>query len=498
MKCPNCQAEISDSSKFCSKCGTKIEAVSRVPEVKKAEEPKAAPEVKKAEEPKAAPEVKKAEEPKAAPEVKKAEEPKAAPQQKAIPPMPSQPWKKEPAPAPVEVKKSKKIPVPLIVVAVIAVLAIGFFVLKKPADPQKDSAAGQVTGVSQPSSEVSEPSTEAKTESGDTGSESSTQAESSQASENAVKGDVTLWDQADDKAASAQSALNEGAYAEAIAQGKDAIQQYMDIARENNLQNEAQAKITPVFQILSDAAVAYGQRIEEQEMGNAGFNEVRNTVRPIMTLQETLKTEGYSIDASALETYYDGVIPRFKAYYIRKINEITEREQWSRDEAWTYASQAYAIQDNGTTLLFDEEDQEDPLQMRFVYCRGWIYRKRCETGLAEGTMTNEDAFNYMIEVLKETDYNLLVLDDLIIYGKAAGKDVSKYEAAYKAIVEEISKEQGLTIVSTGASTGNTVNVKKFWYFNDLDGAEEYKVDSVNGTTKEFRKWIRENIPEYLK
>ena len=137
--------------------------------------------------------------------------------------------------------------------------------------------------------------------------------------------------------------------------------------------------------------------------------------------------------------------------------------------------------------------------MRFVYCRGWIYRKRCETGLADGSMTNEDAFNYMIEVLKETDYNLLVLDDLIKYGQAAGKDVTKYQDAYDAIIEELKTEQGLEITDNGGTAGGTkIDVKKFWYFNDLDGAEDYKVDDRNGTTKATRKWIRENIPEYFK
>ena len=82
MKCPNCNAEIANTSKFCSKCGTKIEAASRVEESKKEEPKKEEP---KKEEPRK-------EEPKK--EEPRKEEPKAAPQQKAIPPMPSQPWKK--------------------------------------------------------------------------------------------------------------------------------------------------------------------------------------------------------------------------------------------------------------------------------------------------------------------------------------------------------------------------------------------------------------------
>ena len=312
------------------------------------------------------------------------------------------------------------------------------------------------------------------------------------------KGDPALLASADEKAAAAEVAYGNSSYMDAIAEGKEAIAAYREIAKANNLKDEAQEGIQKSFQTISNAAVTYGSFIEGQEMGSAGFNEVRNTVRPIMTLLDSLTEEGYTIDASALVEYYDGVIPRFRDYYIRKINEITEREQWSRDEAWTYAHQAYSIQDNGEVLLFDEYDLEDPLQMRFVYCRGWIYRKRCESGLADGSMSYAEAFDYMASVLEETDYNLLVLDDLITYGKAAGKNVKQYQDAYDAIVKEIQSEQGLTIINNGGvNKGISIDMRKFWYFNDLDGEDAYKVDDKNGTTKATREWIRENVPKYF-
>ena len=500
MKCPNCNAEIADNSKFCSKCGTKIEAVAKE-ESKKPEETvkciKCGAELKKGAKfcakcgSSQIPETK--QEPKPAEAKQEPKPTEAKPQPKAIPPMPVQPWKSESQPAPAPEQKKKKFPViPVIVVLAIAVIG-GFLALRGSSDSGKEQADNRPSNASVESS-VTESTTAGQTTSGETVPATTEQTENS-----GSKGDPALLDAVDEKVAEARDALQESAYGNAVKLGTEAISRYMEIAKENNLKEEAQSKIQAAFKVVSDAAVTYCSGIEDQSLGNAGFNEVRNTTQPIIKLLDSLKGEGYNIDDTEFMTYQEGVIPRFKDYYIQKINEITEREQWSRDEAWTYAKQAYSIQDNGETLLFDEYDLEDPLQMRFVYCRGWIYRKRCETGLADGSMTQEEAFDYMIEVLQETDYNLLVLDDLIAYGKAAGKDVSKYQNAYDAIIEKVKEEQGLTIVNTGAKNSDTtVDMKKFWYFNDLDGDEKYKVDAYNGTTKATREWIRENIPEYFK
>lgn len=509
MKCPNCNAEIADTSKFCSKCGTKIEAAT-VTQKSKPEETveciKCGAELKKGAKFCAKCGTSQIEMPetKAEPEAKTEPETKTEP--KPIPPTPVQPWKTEPKAEPVPPKKKSPAPlIAVVAVVVIVIIACGVMTLGKRANNDKagnDVQPSQVSGT-EAASKPADPepaSTESASAAEGTGQ---TAAGGSEAQNpeiaGGVKGDPALLNAADEKVTASANAYADNSYVDAVNQGKSAIEQYMEIAKANNLKEEAQPKIQTAFEMVSKAAVTYCTNIEEQHLGSAGFNEVRNTAQPIEKLLDSLAEEGYVIDAAEFHTYYDGVIPRFRDYYILKINEITEREQWSRDEAWTYAKQAYSVQDNGQTLLFEEDDQEDPLQMRFVYCRGWIYRKRCETGLADGSMTYEDSFNYMIEVLQETDYNLLVLDDLIAYGKAAGKDVTKYQAAYDAIIEEIKTEQGLSIVNNGGKNqGASIDIKKFWYFNDLDGEDAYKVDDRNGTTKATRKWIRENIPEYFK
>ena len=113
-------------------------------------------------------------------------------------------------------------------------------------------------------------------------------------------------------------------------------------------------------------------------------------------------------------------------------------------------------------------------------------------------MSYTDAMNRMTAILKETDYNLLLLQDIITYGSAAGVDVTQYRNAYNAIVDKIKSDQGLTI-STDIAVNSTssVNLNHFWYFNDLDGEDKYKVDLHNGTTAATREWIRSNVPVML-
>ena len=136
--------------------------------------------------------------------------------------------------------------------------------------------------------------------------------------------------------------------------------------------------------------------------------------------------------------------------------------------------------------------------MRYEYCLAWIIRKRCETGLADGSMTNEAAVQTMVAVLKETDYNILLLQDIVKYGSAAGIDVSAYTSAYNAVVDEIKAEQNLTVgTSIGVNSSTYVDAAHFWYFNDLGGEDKYKVDTYNGTTAATRQWVRNNVPVIL-
>ncbi len=313
------------------------------------------------------------------------------------------------------------------------------------------------------------------------------------------KGDVALLEPANKLVEDAKTEYEAKNYLEgAIPYGKDAINQYVEIAEENNLHDEAQEGIDSVYWVYIESVIRYCDHMKTQGASAAGFEQISNTLADAMELTKMLSEKEYSVDSSELYTYKEETIQTFKDMYIESINGITEYANWSRDEAWNYAERAYSVKENGKPLLFDNEDLEDPLRMRYAYCLSWITRKRCETGLADGSMSNADVVARMELILEETDYNLMLIQDIITYGSAAGLDVEKYRNAYNAVVEQIKNEQGLTIGSEiGVNSRSSVDLNHFWYFNDLDGEDKYKVDTYNGTTAATREWIRSNVPVIL-
>lgn len=469
MKCPKCNAAISDSSKFCVHCGAKIEAAERnISETKTAAicincgaqlKPGA----------KFCAKCGTAQNAQATQNV-----PKKAPEK---------PVNKGKAKEQAAAKKSR---LPAVIVSalilVVVIAAGGYFTLVHvfdvdPLEVMKDNGNGDTAPAKEEKGKQKEKEQEEE--------------------EDTEKGDPKLLDALDDQLESAKQLLDEASYIEAVKESTDLIYQYVEIAEENDLEEETEEKIDDAFEIVSKAVIAFCKGIEEQGLGRAGYEEVTGQLDTVLELADFLAEKGYKVDDDEITEYSGGTVQRFKDTFIALINEITEREQWSRDEAWTYAEQAYSIQKNGKAVLFDESDLDDPLRLRYVYCLAWITRKRCENGVADGSMTKEDAFSAMTAILPETDYNLLALQDAITYGNAAGKDISGYQAAYNAIIQEIKEEQNLSIVNSGVNSSTTVDVRKFWYFNDLDGDDAYKVDINNGTTQKTRDWIRNNIPSYI-
>ncbi|MCM1113425.1 MAG: zinc ribbon domain-containing protein [Muribaculum sp.] len=532
MNCPKCNAVVSDSSKFCKQCGAKIEKiVEKVPEspesvtcikcgaslkpgakfcakcgANQSAQTQAADHMTP---PMRAPQTSAGQtaNPAASQQPQMQQSPvqqvpiQPQMQQQPVQQVPiQQPQMQQPVqPVPVQQPQAqqprpKKSKLPLVIVLLlvllIALLVGGYFVLDQVFDVNPIAV---ITG----GGEGKTPEDDADAEGAGKQDADDENAKKQDADSEGEKGDPALLEALDEQVEAVKSAYKDSSYEDAIRESRDVIDSYIVIAEENNLKEEAGEKIKEVFEIASKAAIDYCKGIEDQEYGSAGYEQVKGTVDTILELAASLEEKGYAVDSADITEYSSGIVQRFKEVYIRKINEITEREQWSRDEAWTYAEQAYSIQEGGKTVLFSESDLDDPLRLRYVYCLAWIARKRCENGVADGSMTKEDAFDAMTAILEETDYNLLVLQDIITYGDASGKDISGYQSAYNAIVQELKDEQNLSIVNSGVNSGTSVDVRKFWYFNDLDGDDSYKVDIHNGTTQTTRDWIRNNIPSYI-
>ena len=327
-----------------------------------------------------------------------------------------------------------------------------------------------------------------------------------QSGESAGVEEKYVFQTADELAEKAQDELNDEEYIDAHKDSKKALQSYLRIAEKNDLKQEAQTRIEDCYEVYVEAIIAYGNVLEGQQdhLAATRYDAIKDMTDPARKLTEEIKSSGYSIDSDELEEYSGGLAGRYKDFYIRTINGFADPEQtgtpWPRDDAWKYASSAYSIQENGKGVLFGEDDLDDPLRLRYEFCLAWITTKRCEQGIKDDSLDAAGAAEKIRSILQETDYNPLLLQTYVGYAKQAGiGDVDKYQRAYDLIVNKVKEEQGLTIDAnaTGMYTGNKIDLRYFHYFNDLDGEEEYLVDDTNGTTAATRAWIRENIPDVL-
>ena len=318
--------------------------------------------------------------------------------------------------------------------------------------------------------------------------------------------DESTFDDTDKLSILAQEEYEEEAYTDAHRDSKQALQNYLQIAGNSNLGLSAQERIANTYKTYTDAIISYGKVLENQDdhLASVRYETTKDMIDSAHKLTNEIVEKGYEVDSNNLENYANGLIGRYKDFYIRAINKFANSEEtgtpWPRDDAWKYASSAYSVQINGEPVLFDETNLEDPLRMRYVYCLAWITTKRCEQGINEGTMNASIAAGLIKGVLEETDYNPLLLQKYIGYAREAGlDDADRYQRAYDAIIDEVKREQDLIIeLNTGENSGNRVDLRYFRYFNNLNGEEKYLVDSTNGTTKATRDWIRNNIPEMLK
>ncbi|MBQ3793178.1 MAG: zinc-ribbon domain-containing protein [Lachnospiraceae bacterium] len=460
--CTGCGKELAPGVMFCTNCGTKRG---------EAKAPAAAP--------KAAPK------PAPAPALQPA--PAPAPQKPAKAPKPPKAPK---APKQPKEKKGKGGLIFLIILLILVLLAGGgYFYLSQ---VQGVDPIEYVTGFFQKDKD-------ADTEDADKEEDKEEKKDATEASESQEAGEVDLDELFKDTDASYEEAkklYDEQSYTEAIDKAKAALEEYTKLAADNEVKEGAKERVQNAYKVYTESIMAYSAIIEPQNIGAVGYETMSGYTADADALTESLKAD-YELDSANYELYSQGLVNRYRDKYIAAINDITNREQWSRDEAWSWAEEAYSIQKDGKLVMFDETALDDPLRLRYVYCLAWITTKRCETGVADGSMSAADAANAIASILKETDYNPILIQEYINYASAAGMDTSNAQSAYNDVVNALKTYQNLSIVNTGVNSGTSVDLKHFWYFNDLDGEDQYKVDIHNGTTKETREWIRTNVAKWF-
>ena len=532
MNCPNCKAEISDDMKFCIKCGTKIEmpapgekpaeAVAQIPKVNLS---KPASETKPAESPKPEAQDKPETQDKPAAQAKPAEEPVAqagvqpalcakcgAPLKEGtkfctkcgapvsetpalVPAGNTQSYSgfaslnsgapaRDQTPAAAAPEKSNKglssKGLIIIIVLVIAALIVAILLALK--------SSGLLSG-SRPDNQVSQSG--GRDDNDDDEDEDDPEEEDPELVEARLEEIEEIKDEI-------KAYVKEGdQYEEISGHYTAALDLYIKLAKEYDMAEDISKEADDIFsryaaQVRRSVANRDGQRVS-----SGLYIQSRIYYDAILEYVDRLENAGIEIHADSIIEESDNLVEVYREKYILAINEIASRENWSRDEAWELASDAASIvDDDGNTVLFDPDDLDDPLRLRYIYALAWETRKKIETGIKDKTMTAEDALDEIDSVLKETDYNLQLIYDGIYYCSQAGIDPTPYTQAFNTIMEKLGEnEKILIILDSSQATETNIDLNHFWAFNDISsGANpDFQVSTTNGTTAETRAWIRENI-----
>ncbi len=276
-----------------------------------------------------------------------------------------------------------------------------------------------------------------------------------------------------------------------------ALDGYIKLASKYELADDVSKEAAEVFekyvqQVRNSIALLDGQHVS-----SGLYIQSREYYDEILGYADAMTNAGIKFDDCGIGAESDALIEVYRGKYIYAINEITSRENWSRDEAWELMEDAASIVDeDGDRILFNEDDLDDPMRLRYIYSLAWKTRKDIETGIADGSMTYEDALDRIDSVLRDTDYNLMLLHDGIYYSDKAGIDSAPYMVAFNNEIEKMQEFDGVIVVLDPSKTDEThFEMNHFWIFNDIsDGADPaYQVSFTNGTSATTRAWIRENI-----
>ena len=526
--CVGCGTKLAQGAKFCTVCGTPVVGAqtqqASITEEPVVEEPKteveqpAVPEEPKAEEPRIeleqpiVPQEPKVEEPKVAveqpivpeepkvevykqkqpviPEEPKNEVPKqeqsVIPQElkteeKVVTVVPQQqiygnmvqPNQPQPIPQPVnnipETKKptkNKNVKIAIIaalgvVVAVVAIVAVVLLVWKGkitlPISGQKTETVVE-TG--------SEATSEEETQASETSESSQTQVDVEE-----------LIASADDTLSSGKEMIEKD---EELLNGidtiKSAIDQYKEKSAEVGDSEVIADRIKDAYTSYTQAVIKRKDILSGQNLSGGIYGQVMNEMNAAISYGEELNNEGYKVDFASLTAVRDAFDTLYRAQIIKAFDEFTQREAWSRTEAWNLMSDT---PDN----MFENSDLDNPIRLRYAYALAWWTQKQIETDMASGIITGKGAALKIADVIEATDYNLMLIDMYIQFMNEAGEDCSAVATAYNEVIAHIAETQGLNI-------GTDVDLAHFWYFNDFG---ENSVDATNGVTQENREWIRNRM-----
>ena len=263
-----------------------------------------------------------------------------------------------------------------------------------------------------------------------------------------------------------------------IVNGMNSLEDAMNLlvakAEEAGDTSLAAERITDTYASYVTAVIKHKDMLNGSTLSGAIYGQVMIEMNEAVALGEELTAKGYTIDTSSLISARDEFDKTYTEKIITTFDEFTTRETWSRTESWNLMSET-------ADYMFDTSDLDNPIRLRYAYALSWWIQKQIETEINNGTITTKGAAIKIANLIKDMDYNPMMIHYYITYMQAAGEDCSEVAVAYNNIVAHLEETQGLRI-------GVDVALDHFWYFNDFG---TYSVDDKNGVTKENRQWIRD-------
>lgn len=256
---------------------------------------------------------------------------------------------------------------------------------------------------------------------------------------------------------------------------EDAVNQFVEKAEEAGDVDLAQERVADAYASYVSAVICYKDMLNAQALSGKIYSQILSEMKKAQDLKKALHEKGIHVDSS-LEAEKEAFIADYTDRMIATFDEFTQREMWSRTEAWNLMADA--------SEMFDASDLDNPLRLRYAYALSWWIQKQIETELNNGTITPKGAAIKIANSIEAMDYNPMMMEYYIDYMNVSGEDCAEVERAFLEICEHIYVTQGIWL--------DVIDIEHFWYFNDFG---EYAVDDINGVTTENRQWIRERMKD---
>jgi hypothetical protein len=283
---------------------------------------------------------------------------------------------------------------------------------------------------------------------------------------------------ADDAVESAKSMLDDDSQVvDAMSQIRSAMDEYLEKSSEVGYSSVIEEHINDAYGTYVNGMSRRVDYMSTQTLSGGIYSQLMSEINDVIGYADTISAAGYSIDTTEITTLRDTFDTDYRTKIIETFNEFSTRDAWSRTEAWNLMSE--------TDSMFDADDFDNPIKLRYEYALAYWTQKQIETDLASGTITAKGAAVKIGNILEATDYNLMLIYEYINFMDEAGEDYSAVSDAYYEALYQIYDTQGIDLTSD-------IDIYKFWSFNSFDDYSSSVGDGdVNGLTNENRTYIRE-------